>query len=75
MERELAGGPDMNGFDYDYGLSGQYTLPGKIQLSTSLKMFSRRGYDEQAMNSDELMWDAQISRSFLGDKLPPANLC
>lgn len=69
VERELGNGPDMNGYDYDYGLSGQYTLPWKIQFSTSLKMFCRRGYDEPAMNSDELIWDAQISRSFLQDKL------
>lgn len=69
VESELKQDADMNGYDFDYGISGQYTLPWKIQLSTSLKMFSRRGYDEPAMNSDELMWDAQISRSFLGDKL------
>ena len=58
-----------NAFDFDYGVSGQYTMPWKIQLSTTMRMYSRRGYSEPAMNSNELIWDAQVSRTFFGERL------
>ena len=33
-------------------------MPWKIHLSTRLNMYSRRGYDEAAMNTDYLIWNA-----------------
>lgn len=44
-------------------------MPWKIHLSTRLNMYSRRGYDEAAMNTDYLIWNASLSRSFLKDRL------
>lgn len=38
-------------------------------MSTDIKMFSRRGYNEHSMNTDDLVWNASLSRSFLQDKL------
>lgn len=60
---------NINAFDFSYGLSGQYTFPGKIQLATDLKMYSRRGYGEVSMNTNELVWNASISRPFINGKL------
>lgn len=59
----------INAFDFSYGLSGQYTLPWKIQIATDLKMYSRRGYEESSMNTNELVWNASLSRAFLKEKL------
>lgn len=59
----------VDAFDFRYGLLGEYTMPWKIHLSTRLNMYSRRGYDEAAMNTDYLIWNASLSRSFLKDRL------
>lgn len=67
--RELNDINNVNAFDFSYGLSGQYTFPWKIQLATDLKMYSRRGYEEPSMNTNELVWNASVSRPFLKGKL------
>ncbi|MDO4197147.1 MAG: outer membrane beta-barrel protein [Prevotellaceae bacterium] len=67
--RELDNVSEISAFDFSYGISGQYTLPWKIQLATDLKMYSRRGYEEPSMNTDELVWNASVSRPFLKGKL------
>jgi hypothetical protein len=32
-------------------------------------MFSRRGYSDSSMNTDDLVWNASLSRSFMKGKL------
>ena len=68
-KRELKDIGDINAFDFSYGISGQYTFPWKIQFATDLKMYSRRGYEESSMNTDELVWNASLSRPFLKGRL------
>lgn len=68
-KREQNAYGDVSAFDYSYGISGQYTLPWRIQLATDLKMYSHRGYEESSMNADELVWNASLSRPFLKGKL------
>ena len=36
-----------------------------MQLSTDLHQNSRRGYADRALNTNELVWNAQLSQSFL----------
>ena len=56
----------MNVFDFSYGPSANYTFPWyNIKLSTNLSMSSRRGYSDPNANTDELLWNAQLSASFL----------
>ncbi len=53
-------------FDYQFGGNLQYTIPViKLNVSTDMNMFSRRGYASSTMNTDDLIWNAQISRSFM----------
>lgn len=59
----------MNVFDFNYGLTCQYELPWQIHLGTDLKMFSRRGYSEPSMNTNDLVWNATLSRTFLKGRL------
>ncbi len=59
----------INSFDFNYGLTAQITLPWKLRLSTDITMYSRRGYDDRAMNTDDLIWNAQLSRSFMKGRL------
>jgi hypothetical protein len=57
---------EMNVFDFSYGPSANYTFPWyNIKLSTNLSMSSRRGYSDPNANTDELLWNAQLSASFL----------
>jgi len=60
---------DVNAWNYSYGLRCRYTLPWDIKLATNLKMYSRRGYDEPLMNSDDLVWNATVSKSFFKGRL------
>ena len=60
----------INAFDYEYGTTLRYTIPWiTVDLATDLKMFSRRGYYSDLMNDDHLVWNAELSRSFLKGKL------
>ena len=60
----------INVFDYQYGAILQYTIPVlNLDLSTDFNVFSRRGYGSPEMNTDDLAWNAQLSRSFLKGRL------
>lgn len=59
----------MNVFDFNYGMTATYVLPLNIGISTDLKMYSRRGYSESVANTNYLIWNMSLSRSFIKDKL------
>ena len=60
----------INAWDYNYGVTAKYTIPWmNVDLATDLKMFSRRGYNSEMMNTDDLVWNASLSRSFFKGKL------
>ena len=48
--------------NFNYGLTGQFELPCGFQLFTDLTMYSRRGYEAHEMNTDELVWNARLSK-------------
>ncbi len=51
---------------FSYGPSGNVNIPWQnMQLSTDLSMSSRRGFSDPAFNTNELLWNAQLSMSFL----------
>lgn len=50
---------------YSYGLSANVTLPWGTRLASDISMNSRRGFDDETLNTNELIWNAQISQSFL----------
>lgn len=53
----------INAYDFQYGGNLQYTIPVvKFTLSTDINMFSRRGYNSSMMNTDDLVWNAQLTR-------------
>ena len=55
----------INAFDFNYGITGGYKFPGDIDFDTDLKMYSRRGYENSSMNTNDLVWNASLTRSFL----------
>ena len=59
---------NLDTWTYSYGMNSTIYLPWGTQITTDISMNSRRGYDDQSMNTNELIWNAQISQSFLKGK-------
>lgn len=60
--------PDNNldTYNFSYGPSTNIQLPWQnIRFYTDIYMSSRRGYSDPAFNTNELLWNAQVSASFL----------
>lgn len=55
-------------WQFSYGGSINATAPWGTTLATDLNMNSRRGYSDNSLNTNELVWNAQISQSFLKGK-------
>lgn len=56
---------NMDTYQFSYGASTNINLPWNMSISTDLSQNSRRGYTDESMNRDELLWNAQISQNFL----------
>ena len=55
-------------WQFSYGPSMTLTAPWGTSLNTSLSVNSRRGYNDSSMNTDEFVWNAQLSQGFLKGK-------
>ena len=55
----------INVADFNYGLNAQLILPWNCSLSTDLTMYSRRGYEDRAMNTNDLVWNARLANASL----------
>lgn len=66
---ERQGFTNINSFDFNYGLTTQLELPWQMQISTDLTMYSRRGYNDKTMNTNELVWNARLSKRLMKGKL------
>lgn len=56
---------DQKPYTYSYGANTSITLPWSMTIVTNLTNQSRRGYTDSSMNRDELIWNAQLSQTFL----------
>jgi len=56
---------DLDTYTFSYGGMVGVTAPWGTSLTTNLNMQSRRGYNDASMNTNELIWNAQLSQSFL----------
>ena len=55
-------------WQFSYGPSMTLTAPWGTSLNSSLSISSRRGYNDSSMNTDEFVWNAQLSQGFLKGK-------
>jgi hypothetical protein len=62
---ELQPSNDLDTWQFTYGGMVGITAPWGTALTTNLNMQSRRGYADNSMNTNELIWNAQLSQSFL----------
>ena len=65
---ELQPTANMDTWQFSYGGQLMLRLPLDIEFSTNLREHSRRGYNDPSMNTNELIWNGQISKSFLKSK-------
>ncbi|MCH3995551.1 MAG: outer membrane beta-barrel protein [Prevotella sp.] len=65
---ELQTQSNMDTWQFAYGTTVNVTLPWGMTLATDLHENSRRGYSDASMNTNELIWNAQIGQSFLSGK-------
>ena len=56
---------NLDTWQFAYGGTVNLTAPWGTSLSTDLHQNSRRGYSDNSMNTNELIWNAQLSQSFL----------
>ncbi|MEE0690428.1 MAG: outer membrane beta-barrel protein, partial [Bacteroidaceae bacterium] len=56
---------DLDTYVFSYGGEAVWKLPWRMSLSTDIQMRSRRGYADANMNTDQLLWNVQLSQSFL----------
>ena len=56
---------NLDTWQFAYGGSFNFYLPWGMSVSTDLHQNSRRGYSDASMNTNELIWNAQLSQSFL----------
>ena len=59
---------NLDTWQFAYGATLYVTCPWGTNLSTDLHQNSRRGYNDKSLNTNELVWNAQISQSFLKGK-------
>lgn len=53
---------------FNYGGNVVINMPWDMQFSSDISQQSRRGYDDASMNTNELIWNAQLSQNFLKQK-------
>ena len=65
---DLQSNGNLDTWRFSYGINVTLNAPWGTSLSTDLHENSRRGYNDQSMNTNELVWNAQLSQSFLKQK-------
>ena len=65
---ELQPSADLDTWQFNYGGQFLLRLPLDFEVSMNLHERSRRGYNDASMNTNELIWNGQISKPFLKNK-------
>ncbi len=61
-------------WNFDYGADLNINSDFGLRFSTDVRINSRRGYSSAEMNTNEVLWNAQISHSFLKGKAATISL-
>lgn len=67
-KNKLQPASNLETWQFSYGPSMTLTAPWGTSLNSSLSISSRRGYSDSSMNTDEFVWNAQLSQGFLKGK-------
>ena len=67
-ENKLQASRNLTTWNFNYGVNTRITFPWETNLSTDFHVYSKRGYADATLNTNELIWNAQLSHSFLKGK-------
>lgn len=59
----------LNVFDFNYGATAKVELPLDFQIATDVTMYSRRGYSDNTMNTNEFVWNLRLTKKLLKGNL------
>ena len=65
---ELQPTANLDTWRFSYGGQVILRLPIGLEISTNLHVHSRRGFNDPSSNTNELIWNGQISKTFLKSK-------
>lgn len=65
---ELVASSNQSNYNFNYGLSSTGNFDNGLGYSTDISVRSRRGLSSAAMNTNEVIWNAQVSYRFLKRK-------
>jgi len=65
---ELQPTANLDTWQFSYGGQFMLRLPMGFEISSNLREHSRRGYNDPSMNTNELIWNGQVSKTFLKSK-------
>ena len=67
-ENRLQATNNLTTWNFQYGGNTNIRFDWGMELATDFHMFSKRGYTDETMNTNELLWNAQLSQTFLRGK-------
>ncbi len=67
-KNKLQPSANLDTWGISYGASTTITCPWGMSISSDIHMRSRRGYSDESLNTNELVWNAQLAQSFLKGK-------
>lgn len=59
---------NIDSWRFNYGGNATLMFPWSVTFTTNITEQSRRGYADKNMNTNELIWNASLQKSFLKDK-------
>ena len=72
---DLQPSANLDTYTFAYGPSTNIQLPWwNLKVSSDIAMNSRRGFSDPNFNTDELIWNAQLSKSFLAQNAATISL-
>ena len=65
---DIQSSANLDTWNYDYGGNVQFSMAWGMTFSTDISEQVRRGYADESMNTNELIWNAQLQQTFLKQK-------
>ena len=59
----------MNATDFSFGMNAMVNLSLQMQLTTDINHYFRRGYEMSGMNTEELVWNARLTKSVMKGRM------
>lgn len=55
--------------DFSFGINAMINLPLQMQFTTDINQYFHRGYEMNGMNTEELVWNARLTKSVMKGRM------